>query len=148
MRSRILSVLLFSCVVHISAQEKDFLRNVYKYIENPLVLELNQEEGHTPLVPYISVNEALSNNKNKSSGYLSLNGRWKFHFANIPEDTPAEFFLPGFNDSGWDTIHVPSNWEMQGYGDPLFRNVTTPFPPIRPMCQKNTIQPDRTEEHL
>ena len=27
---------------------------------------------------------------------------------------------------------MPSNWEMQGFGDPLFRNVQTPFPPDPP----------------
>ena len=136
MRSKLLPIILIFFIGNLSAQEKDFLKNVYKYIENPRVLSLNQEEGHTPVVPYISVNEALINEKSRSSGYMSLNGTWKFHFANIPEETPAGFFLPGFDDSRWDTIHVPSNWEMQGFGDPLFRNVTTPFPPNPPYIPK------------
>ena len=136
MNKKLLSVLFFFVVVTSSAQEQDFLKNIYNYIENTQVFELNQEEGHTPLIPYLSVNEALINNKSKSSGYLSLNGTWKFHLADTPEGTPAGFFNENFNDSKWDTIHVPSNWEMQGYGDPLFRNVTTPFSPNPPYVPK------------
>ena len=96
------------------------------------VFELNQEEGHVPLVPYTTVDEALKNNKTGSPAFYSLNGTWKFHFADTPEGTPDNFFEENYNDKKWDTIHVPSNWEMQGFGDPLFRNVQTPFPPDPP----------------
>ena len=120
-------------VVFVSnSQEKTFLSDIYSFLENTSVFELNQEEGHTPVIPYMSVNEALINNRKKASGYLSLNGTWKFYFTNTPESTPAGFFSENFNDKKWDTIHVPSNWEMQGFGDPLFRNVRTPFPPNPP----------------
>jgi beta-galactosidase len=114
------------------SQQKDFLSDIYKYLEDPAVFELNQEEGHTIIIPYKSVNDAIRNDKSISSGYLSLNGRWKFHFSENPGGTPAGFFRENFNDSKWDTIHVPSNWEMQGFGDPLFRNVSTPFHPDPP----------------
>ena len=36
-------------------------------------------------------------------------------------------YVTNFKDGKWRTIHVPSNWEMEGYGDPLFRNVPAPF---------------------
>ncbi len=49
-----------------------------------------------------------------------------------PKGCLSEFFKEGFNDKKWDTIRVPSNWEMKGYGDPLFRNVSTPFHPDPP----------------
>jgi beta-galactosidase len=114
------------------SQEKPFLSDIYSWLENPSVFELNQEEGHTPLVPYMSVNEALINDKQKADSYLSLNGTWKYQYSEVPEEIPAGFFKENFNDSKWDTIHVPSNWEMQGFGDPLFRNVKTPFPPDPP----------------
>jgi len=118
------------------SQEKRFLDNIYSYLENTSVFEQNQEEGHVPLVPYMSVNDALINNKKKSPGYLSLNGTWKFHFSETPEGAPRDFYAVNFNDKKWDTIHVPSNWEMQGFGDPLFRNVNTPFPPDPPLVPK------------
>jgi len=119
-----------------SAQEKPFLSNIYNFLENTKVFEVNQEEGHTPLVPYLTPDEALKNVKARSTAYLSLNGTWKFHFAATPEGTPWNFFTENYNDKKWDTIHVPSNWEMQGFGDPLFRNVSTPFTPDPPFVPK------------
>jgi beta-galactosidase len=116
------------------AQQKPFLSDIYHYLENTSIFELNQEEGHVPIVPYNTSEEALEDNR-QSTNILSLNGTWKFHFANTPEGTPANFFAARYNDKSWDTIHVPSNWEMQGFGDPIFRNVNAPFktnPPFIP----------------
>jgi beta-galactosidase len=136
MKKILFSGLLFYITAFVSAQEKGFLDNIYSYLENPQVFELNQEDGHVPLVPYVTVDEALMNIRSKSAGFLSLNGTWKFHLANTPEETPDKFYEEKFNDRNWDTIHVPSNWEMQGFGDPLFRNVSTPFPPNPPYVPK------------
>ncbi|NMB49875.1 MAG: DUF4981 domain-containing protein [Bacteroidales bacterium] len=118
----------------ISAQQSKFT-DVYPFIENTAVFEINQTEGHTVCIPLKSVGEALNLQKSKSENALSLNGRWKFHFANTPEGTPNNFFEPNFDDQKWSEITVPSNWEMQGFGDPLFRNVAQPFranPPFVP----------------
>ncbi len=136
MKKVILIICLLITVSVLFSQEKGFLDNIYHYLENPSVFELNQEDGHTPLIPYKSVDDALINNKKKSPGYLSLNGSWKFHFSETPEGAPRDFFEINYNDKKWDTIHVPSNWEMQGFGDPLFRNVNTPFPPDPPSVPK------------
>jgi beta-galactosidase len=122
--------------VHVAGQQKPFLSNIYDYLENTKVFELNQEPGHVPLVPYLTIDEALENNRYNAASFLSLNGKWKFHFSDIPEGTPENFFTEGFNDSRWDTIHVPSNWEMQGFGDPIFRNVSTPFHPNPPFVPR------------
>jgi beta-galactosidase len=118
------------------SQEKTFLSDIYSFLENTSVYELNQEEGHTPLIPYMSVNEALTNNRSKASGYLSLNETWKFHYSDTPEGVIPGFFAGSFNDKNRDSISVPSNWEMQGFGDPVFRNVRTPFPPNPPFVPK------------
>jgi beta-galactosidase len=134
---RSVSVLVLSYLFLMAvAQEKPFLSNVYNYIENTKVFELNQEDGHVPLVPYLTTDEALKNNRSSAGSIISLNGTWKFHYAETPEGTPQNFFTDNYNDKSWDTIHVPSNWEMQGFGDPLFRNVKTPFPPNPPYVPK------------
>ena len=134
------NVCLFTSLVIIlasftlSAQESKFA-NVYSFIENTAVFEINQTEGHTVCIPFKSVGEALNLQKSESENALSLNGRWKFLFANTPEGTPNDFFTTNFNDQKWPEITVPSNWEMQGFGDPLFRNVAHPFhanPPFVP----------------
>jgi len=131
-------LLFFFCSGYslITAQKSPFLSNIYDYLENTKVFELNQEEGHTPFVPYFSVDEALKDNRTNPASFLSLNGPWKFHFSDTPEGTPADFFAEKYNDTKWDTIHVPSNWEMQGFGDPIFRNVTTPFHPDPPFVPR------------
>jgi beta-galactosidase len=116
----------------VRAQQYHFLDQVYKYIEDPAVFELNQEPGHFPLIPYANAREALSGSREKSGNYISLNGLWKFYYAETPEGAPHDFFLENYNDKNWSDIRVPGNWEMQGFGDPLFRNVTTPFHPDPP----------------
>lgn len=95
----------------ISAQQPKFT-DVYPYIENPAVFEVNQTEGHTVCIPWESIEEALNLKKSDSENVLSLNGKWKFHFAHTPEGTPTDFFTSNFNDQEWSEIIVPSNWEM------------------------------------
>lgn len=136
MRKSLITIFICAVCTVVSAQQKPLLDDIYSYLENPQVFELNQEEGHTPLVPYSTVAEALINNRNKASNALSLNGVWKFHYSGTPEGIQPGFFRENFNDRKWDTITVPSNWEMKGFGDPLFRNVRTPFPPNPPYVPK------------
>ena len=94
------------------AQDVNYMENLYNFIENTAVFELNQEEGHAYFVP---------------EKHLSLNGQWKFKFTDVPEKIPHEFFSVGYDDQAWAEIAVPSNWEMQGYGDAMFRNVSLTF---------------------
>ena len=96
----------------LSAQEKPYLDHLSDYIENLAVFEENQEPGRAFHIP----------DRN-----LSLNGTWKFAYYESPGDVPGDFFAPSFNDRKWGSIEVPSNWEMQGYGQPIFRNVSAPF---------------------
>jgi beta-galactosidase len=58
---------------------------------------------------------------------LSLDGDWRFRLSPIA-DVPADFADPGFDDSGWDTLAVPSHWPLSGYGNPWYTNVVYPFP--------------------
>ncbi|MBK8389123.1 MAG: DUF4981 domain-containing protein [Saprospiraceae bacterium] len=131
---KIVGLLITLASFTLSAQQSKFA-DIYPFIENTAVFQINQTEGHTVCIPLKSVGEALNLQKSKSENVLSLNGKWKFHFANTPEGTPNNFFTPNFNDQKWSEITVPSNWEMQGFGDPLFRNVAHPFrsnPPFVP----------------
>ena len=94
------------------AQDVHYMENLYQFIENTDVFELNQEEGHAYFVP---------------EKHLSLNGDWKFKFTDVPEKMPKDFFEVGYDDRAWADIAVPSNWEMQGFGDAMFRNVSLSF---------------------
>lgn len=106
------SFLCISSVSFVLAQQHNFLENLYDYIENPSVFEWNQEESRAYFIP---------------EKQISLNGDWKFFWNDVPEGIPTDFYRENFNDLKWNTITVPSNWEMLGYGDKIFRNATSPF---------------------
>ena len=58
---------------------------------------------------------------------LSLNGEWAFRYA-LRADGPLDFVAADFDDSAWDTLPVPSHWQLHGYGAPAYTNVRYPFP--------------------
>lgn len=88
--------------------------------ENLSVLEINREPARAYFIPFANEKQALTGDKNQSPYYQSLNGSWKFHWVSKPEERPVDFFKTNYNDSGWKNIVVPSNWEMQGYGTPIY----------------------------
>jgi beta-galactosidase/evolved beta-galactosidase subunit alpha len=58
---------------------------------------------------------------------MSLNGVWRFQYALTPVEAPQDYADPAYDDSGWDHLPVPSNWQMHGYGRPHYTNVQYPF---------------------
>ena len=91
-------------------------------IENPELLGINKEPYHATLMPYANL-QALLAKRHSSSFCRSLNGQWKFNWVPRPEQRPADFYKPDFDVSNWKEIPVPSNWEVQGYGTPFYRNL-------------------------
>lgn len=59
---------------------------------------------------------------------IDLAGDWRFHLAPSVAAAPAGIEDPAFDDSGWATLPVPSNWQMHGHGRPAYTNVDYPFP--------------------
>ncbi|MBE0534637.1 MAG: DUF4981 domain-containing protein [Phycisphaerae bacterium] len=96
--------------------------------ENPEIYGINKEPAHATLIPYPNVELALRGIRNNSPYYLSLNGKWQFQWTRRPADRPVDFYRPDFDVSAWDTIPVPSNWQMHGYGRPIYLNIQYPFP--------------------
>jgi len=104
--------ILIACIFNLTiglAQDGGFLNNLSHYIENTGVFEQGQEEARAFHIP----------DKN-----ILLNGNWKFYYNDVPQGIPLDFYKTEFDDSKWDQIHVPSNWEMKGYGDRMFRNIS------------------------
>jgi beta-galactosidase len=91
------------------------------------VIRENTEEPRAHFVAFRSVDAALAGEITANARYLSLNGEWKFQFADNPAKRPANFHLPEFDASSWPDIPVPSNWEREGYGHPIYVNVPYPF---------------------
>ena len=96
--------------------------------QNETVFAQNKMPASATLRMYTSQADALKR-KETSSLEKSLNGNWKFTYAGTPDALPADFFKPTFNVSKWNDIPVPSNWEMHGYGTPLYTNIIYPFNP-------------------
>jgi beta-galactosidase len=95
--------------------------------ENFSVLEINREAAHAAYIPFAGEAQALEGHREKSSYFLSLNGHWKFHWVPRPEERPVNFYQTDFDDVFWKTIPVPSNWETQGYGTPIYVSAGYPF---------------------
>ena len=100
---------------------------VPKEIEDPECIGINKEPSHATLMPYVSLKEALAANRRASSFSLNLNGIWKFNWVDWPQKRPLNFYKTSYNISGWKDIKVPSCWQMQGYGIPIYTNITYPF---------------------
>ncbi len=96
--------------------------------ENPRILHLNTEPPHATLMPYGDRQRALSGERFRSRYYRSLNGEWKFHWVRKPDDRPQRFYRRDFDDRNWKTIPVPGNWQLQGYGIPIYLNIPYAFP--------------------
>ncbi|MFH2000424.1 MAG: sugar-binding domain-containing protein [Planctomycetota bacterium] len=95
--------------------------------ENPAVFRINKEPAHCTWIPYPDIMTAMETDGSESPCLVSLNGKWKFNYAPKPADRPRDFFQPGFDASAWDSIQVPGNWETQGFGIPIYINITYPF---------------------
>lgn len=64
-----------------------------------------------------------------------LNGDWRFAYCESPKDRIVDFYVSDFDASDWNTMPVPGNWELNGYGNPVYVNVANEFksnPPYAP----------------
>jgi beta-galactosidase len=96
--------------------------------ENPAVFRINNEAPHATLMPFTDKAAALSFDKSKSDLFKSLNGIWKFRYLKNPSQTPDDFQSATLDDSKWDNIEVPGNWQLEGkYDPPVFTNIKHPF---------------------
>lgn len=127
MKKTLLLLLTSAIGIGIHAQPKPFLDSLYYYIENPHILEWNQEPGHTPSLPVLRTCNGLGSENYGQIGVMSLNGKWKFKWFETPDLITPAMVAEKTDDRDWISTVVPSNWEMKGFGDPQFRNVQQPF---------------------
>lgn len=88
--------------------------------ENLDVLQKNRARSHAFYIPFDNREQALAWDVEGSSRYLSLNGVWKFNWVGKPGERPMDFYKVGYDVRTWDDIEVPSNWELKGYGVPIY----------------------------
>ncbi len=105
--------------------------------ENPAVFGINKENPRATAFPYANSKQALLGKEELSPYYFSLNGVWKFNWVYKPDDRPMDFYKVNYDVSGWDDIQVPGNWELQGYGIPIYTNIKYPFETNPPFINHN-----------
>ncbi|MEV2215471.1 glycoside hydrolase family 2 TIM barrel-domain containing protein [Streptomyces sp. NPDC050997] len=94
---------------------------------NIAVFRLGAEPPHSTLMPYQDVRQALAADRTRSPYRLSLDGKWKFAYADRPDDRDVDFHRTDLDDRDWDTIPVPSAWQLHGYDRPIYINITYPW---------------------
>lgn len=119
-RKWIFTVLVTLLFVTTNAQVNDW--------ENPAVFQINREPTRATFLPYADAGSVITDRYTSSPWYMSLNGSWKFQWSPTPDQRPKDFYKTDFNVENWKEIKVPSNWELQGYGIPIYTNITYPFP--------------------
>lgn len=105
--------------------------------QDPEVVGVNKLPARAEAIPFADAVSALTLDRTKTPFYKSLNGDWKFNWCGRPADRPVDFYRTDFNDAKWKTIQVPSCWEMQGYGQPIYTNVRYPYPTNPPFVDEN-----------
>jgi len=95
--------------------------------EDPQVVDINKEPAHCTLMPFPNSEDAASGDIQKSPFYQSLNGSWKFSCVAKLADCPSDFYKPRYDVSNWKQIPVPGNWQLYGYGIPIYSNIPYPF---------------------
>ena len=104
------------------------------------VTELHREAPRTEFVEYASREAALSSRFEQSEACRSLDGVWKFRYVDDVRDLPSDVTAAAIDDTAWDDIRVPGNWELQGYGTPIYVNThyefatVDPQPPLLPQA--------------
>ena len=97
-----------------------------EYWEQPEVYQVNKLPARATLTPYTSMEQAYL--RAGSEWVVDISGDWKFHWTATPAEAPEGFESVLYDDSEWATIPVPGNWEINGYGMPIYTNVNYPFP--------------------
>ena len=90
---------------------------------DPNVNQVNREQRHAYFFAFESEELAKQGDKTKSSRYLSMEGMWKFNFVKNHQDAPKDFFGLKYDDSQWVDFPVPGLFELNGYGDRIYKNI-------------------------
>ena len=91
--------------------------------KNPYVNQQNREARRANFFAYESEDMARKGDMTQSERYLSMEGMWKFCFVKDHDQRPANFFRTDFDDSKWVDFPVPGLFELNGYGDPIYKNI-------------------------
>ena len=107
---RIFFIYILVSILPIRAQQREW--------ENNHILQINREPPRSFFMPF---------DKQISDRQMSLNGKWKFHWTKTPEERISDFFRIDYDCSDWKELSVPANWEVNGYGTPIYASAGYTF---------------------
>ena len=93
---------------------------------------MNRLPAHATTASYPSMEAALAGDTSATNRVKSLNGTWRFSFTPNLSEAPTPPFGEGASSADWDEITVPANWELEGFGTPIYVNIQYPFSPVDP----------------
>ncbi|MGL4343866.1 MAG: glycoside hydrolase family 2 TIM barrel-domain containing protein [Cellulosilyticaceae bacterium] len=96
--------------------------------QDPSIIQINRQAPRAYYIPFATTESALQHHKGTSPYYKLLNGHWKFSYYDRYIDAPTDFHSTEFCSDQWDSLKVPSNWQLHGYDKPHYTNVNYPFP--------------------
>ena len=131
----LLGMSLFACSGYKDYSKTPFEEENPPVWENQAINQINREAAHAHFIPYSSIEQAMADDIWKSPQVMSLNGMWKFYLSQKPSERPFWFFKEDFDTRKWAEIHVPANWEMEGYDYPIYMNIKYPHKAEPPLIQ-------------
>lgn len=115
-----LRILIFSLVCIVSVAADAGTEPVWR---NPEINQQNREQRRANFFAFEDKALAEGGDKTRSARYMSLEGMWKFSFARNHNERPADFHKPGYDDSAWIDFPVPGLFEINGFGDRIYKNI-------------------------
>ncbi|MDA3846772.1 MAG: hypothetical protein PF505_09580, partial [Vallitaleaceae bacterium] len=95
------------------------LKTLRRYRDQIDIIGVNKMPPHTNYMPFPT--------KKNNDHFISLNGEWLFRFSENDSKAPLDYYKADYDASMWDTIVVPSEWEIEGYGTPIYTNIRYPY---------------------
>ena len=129
MKSHLLGLCLVLCG-SIMAQSE--VSSGLPYWQDMQTVSVNREKPRTTFMSFATKSQAMTGKYESSTYYRLLNGTWKFYYTDSHRNLPADITDNGADLSGWKDIKVPGNWEMQGFGTPIYTNHGYEFQPRNP----------------
>lgn len=90
--------------------------------QNPETFRINKEPARSFFYAYTSPNDLFKAEPWDTSNHRLLNGEWSFNWAEHPNEANENFHKPDLDDSNWNKLAVPANWEINGYGIPFYHS--------------------------
>jgi len=117
--------------------EQDTAIKTPVYWQDLSVYRVNTEQPRATFINYDNIDKVVVDDYSSSPYYKLLNGDWKFNWSANPSLVPEGFFKSEFDVTKWNSIPVPSNWQMHGYDYPIYTNIEYPFPKNPPFVPQD-----------